>query len=241
MSEHGARILVVDDDDAILRSLERNLRGHDFQVSVARTAAEALALHEKTHPDVIVLDLGLPDRDGFSIIRAVREGARTPIVVLSARGADRDKVQALNLGADDYLTKPFSVDEMLARIRVVLRHTANPPSGAEPIFRTAELSVDLERRRVLVAGREVRLTPTEYELLRVFIRYPNRVLTGAMLLESVWGQAASSDAHYLHVYVARLRQKIEPDPQHPRYITNEPGVGYRLLAEDRGSEVVSKD
>lgn len=232
MSERGARILLVDDDPAILRSLERNLRGHDFQVESATTSAAALAAHELIHPDVVILDLGLPDADGFSVIREIRRSAQTPIIVLSARGGDRDKVAALDLGADDYLTKPFSVEELLARIRVVLRHTARPARGAAPVFRTGELSVDLERRLVTVAGREVHLTRTEYELLRVLIRHPNRVLTARMLLEAVWGPEAGSEAHYLHVYVARLRRKLEPDAQHGRYVHTEPGVGYRFLASE---------
>ncbi len=232
MIARGARILVADDDAAILRSLERNLRGHGFQVETATTAAEAIAGHLATRPDVIVLDLGLPDRDGLEVIRRVRRSSSTPILVLSVRGADRDKVAALDLGADDYLTKPFSVDELLARLRVLLRHVARPSRGAEPIFRTRDLTVDLERRQVIVGGNEVRLTPTEYDLLRVFLRYPDRVLTARMLLQAVWGPDAGGEAHYLHVYMGRLRRKIEPDPQHPRYFATEPGVGYRLLADD---------
>lgn len=224
-------MLVVDDEPAIVRSLERNLRGHDFQVEVATTAADALQMHERTHPDVLILDLGLPGPDGLSVIRAIRASASTPIIVLSVRGADRDKIAALDLGADDYLTKPFSVDELLARIRAALRHVARPSSGSAAVFRTGELAVDLERRRVTLGGREVRLTPTEYELLRVLVRYPDRVVTARMLLEAVWGPDADADSHYLHVYAARLRQKIEPDPQHPRYLATEPGVGYRLLME----------
>ena len=232
MSERGAVILVVDDEPAILRSLERNLRGHDLRVETATTTAEALDVYERTHPDLVILDLGLPGGDGTSVIRAIRASESTPIIVLSVRGADRDKVAALDLGADDYLTKPFSVDELLARIRTALRHVAHPSSGAAPVFRSGELAVDLERRRVTVGAREVRLTPTEYELLRVLVRYPDRVVTARMLLEAVWGPDATADSHYLHVYVARLRQKIEPDPQHPRYIATEPGVGYRLLVEE---------
>jgi two-component system, OmpR family, KDP operon response regulator KdpE len=232
MSARGARILVVDDDPAILRSLERNLRGHGLQVATAMTAADALSVHSLTRPDVVVLDLGLPDRDGLEVIRRIRRSSSTPILVLSVRGADRDKVAALDLGADDHMTKPFSVDELLARIRVLLRHVARPSRGAEPVFRTRDLEVDLERRQVTVAGKDVRLTPTEFDLLRVFLRHPDRVLTARMLLEAVWGPDAGTEAHYLHVYMARLRRKIEPDPQHPRYFATEPGVGYRLLADD---------
>lgn len=232
MSGSGARILVVDDEAAILRALERNLRGHGFQVETATTAADALAASERWHPDALILDLGLANGNGYDVIRALRTRSAIPVIVLSVRGADRDKVTALDLGADDYLTKPFSVDELLARVRVVLRHAAHPATGAAPVFRTGELAVDLEHRLVTVAGREVRLTPTEYDLLRAFLSHPNKVLTATMLLRAVWGADYGSEAHYLHVYVARLRRKLEPDPKSPRYLRTEPGVGYRLVVEE---------
>ncbi len=184
-------------------------------------------------PDLILLDLGLPDLDGLELIREVRAKANTPIVVVSVRGAERDKVAALDQGADDYLTKPFGVEELLARIRVALRHAAGPTQGSAPVFQTGDLEVDLERRQVRVAGLDVHLTPTEYELLRMFVTHPNKVLTDQMLLRGVWGPQYGSEAHYLHVYVARLRKKLEADSQGPRYITTEPGVGYRLLAGER--------
>ena len=180
-------------------------------------------------PDVVILDLGLPDVDGSEVIRRVRGDGNTPIIVLSVRGAERDKVAALDLGADDYLTKPFGVEELLARIRVALRHAAHPAAGAEPVFKTGDLEVDLERRRVRTSGQEVHLTPTEYDLLRAFIENPDRVLTDRMLLQAVWGGEYGDEAHYLHVYMARLRKKIEPDPQRPRYLQTEPGVGYRMV------------
>jgi two-component system, OmpR family, KDP operon response regulator KdpE len=232
MSQHGARILVVDDDAAILRALERNLRGHGFQVETATTADAALSTHERWHPDAVILDLGLPDASGYDVITAIRSASATPVIVLSVRGADADKVRALDLGADDYLTKPFSVDELHARIRVVLRHAARPATGAAPVFRAGELAVDLEHRLVTVAGHEVRLTPTEYELLRAFVAHPNKVLTAAMLLRAVWGAEYGSEGHYIHVYVARLRRKLEPDPRRPRYLRTEPGVGYRLVVDE---------
>ncbi len=229
----GARVLVVDDEPAIVRAVTTNLRRHGFEVDVAGTVAEALARYEAARPDVVLLDLGLPDGDGSAFITAVRTNAATPIVVLSAREGDRDKVVALDLGADDYLTKPFSVDELLARIRVALRHSAKPARGAAAIFTTGALEVDLERRLVRVAGAEVHLTPTEYELLRAFIEHPNKLLTDKMLLQRVWGPDYGDEAHYIHVYVARLRKKLEPDPTRGRLIVTEPGVGYRLLvAED---------
>ena len=232
MSERGARILVVDDEPAILRAVETNLRRHDLQVETAGTVDDALTRYDATHPDLVLLDLGLPGADGKDVIRAIRSRAATPIIVLSAREAERDKVEALDLGADDYLTKPFSVDELLARIRVALRHSAKPARGAAAVFRTGALEVDLERRQVRVGGTEVHLTPTEYELLRVFVEHPNKLLTDRMLLQRVWGADYGSEAHYLHVYVARLRKKLEPDPARGRHLITEPGVGYRLLAEE---------
>ena len=228
----GARVLVVDDEPAIVRAVVTNLRRHGFDVDVASTNAEALALYDASRPDVVLLDLGLPDGDGSAFISAVRAKAATPIVVLSARQGDRDKVAALDLGADDYLTKPFSVDELLARIRVALRHSAKPSRGAAAVFVTGGLEVDLERRLVRVDGSEVHLTPTEYELLRAFIEHPNKLLTDKMLLQRVWGPEYGDEAHYIHVYVARLRKKLEHDPARGRLLATEPGVGYRLLAEE---------
>jgi two-component system KDP operon response regulator KdpE len=224
-------VLVVDDEPAILRAVQTNLARHDFQVGTAASGRDALQAVERFHPDVLLLDLGLPDMEGAEVIRAIRARSSLPIVVLSAREAERDKVQALDLGADDYLTKPFGVDELLARVRVALRHAARPSQGTAPVFRTGDLEVDLERRRVTVGGSEVHLTPTEYELLKALITHPNKVLTDRMLLQQVWGSAYGDEGHYLHVYVARLRKKLELDPQAPRYIGTEPGVGYRLLAD----------
>ena len=227
----GAHILVVDDEPAILRALRTNLAGHGFEVVTVASAAACLEAYERRRPDVIVLDLGLPDMDGTEVIRRVRETGSTPIIVLSVRGAERDKVDALHAGADDYVTKPFGVDELLARIRVALRHAAGPSSGAELVFHSGELEVDLEHRRVLVGGEELHLTPTEYDLLRAFVSHPDKVLTDRMLLQAVWGPDYGDEIHYLHVYLARLRRKIEPDPQSPRYLVTEPGVGYRLRTD----------
>jgi len=230
---NGAHILVVDDEPAIVRALKTNLVGHGFEVETAASATACLEAYGLRRPDVIILDLGLPDMDGTEVIRRIRNEGNTPIIVLSVRGAEKDKVAALHMGADDYITKPFGVDELLARIRVALRHAAGPASGTEPIFRTGELEVDLEYRRVLVSGEEVHLTPTEYDLLRALISHPDKVMTDTMLLRSVWGPDYGDEIHYLHVYVARLRRKIEPDPQQPRYLITEPGVGYRLKTESR--------
>jgi len=230
MSVSGARILVVDDEPAIVRAVRANLSRHGFRVDVATTGQEALE-HAQARPDLILLDLGLPDGDGLEVIRSIREQSDTPIIVLSARGAERDKVRALDLGADDYLTKPFGLDELYARIRVALRHKTRLP-GNGPTFRTGGLEIDVERRRVTVDGEEIHLTPTEYKLLTALARHADRVVTDAMLLREVWGPQYGDEDHYLHVYVARLRKKLERDPQRPRYLRTEPGVGYRLLAED---------
>lgn len=228
----GARILVVDDEPAIQRALRTILTSHGFQVELAETARQGLESYLHHRPDLILLDLGLPDADGLAVIQELRTQGNTPIVVLSVRGAESDKVAALDLGADDYLTKPFGVDELLARIRVAMRHAAGLSKGSGPVFRTGNLEVDVERRVVKVGGNEVRLSPLEYQLLKAFISHPNRVLTNRMILQEVWGPAYGSEDHYIHVYVARLRKKIEVDPYQQRFLITEPGVGYRLLAED---------
>jgi len=227
----GARILVVDDEPALVRAVETNLRKHDFRVERAATGEEALEAYSRHRPDLVLLDLGLPDLDGLQVIRSIRTHASTPIVVLSARGGEGDKVAALEQGADDYLTKPFGARELLARIRVALRHVAAPPHGTEPMVAAGDLVVDLEHRRVTLRGREVHLTPTEYDLLKIFVANPDKVLTDRMLVETVWGVAYRQQAHSLHVYVARLRKKLEADPQVPRYLLTEPGVGYRFVTE----------
>jgi two-component system KDP operon response regulator KdpE len=231
MTKVGARILVVDDEPAIARAVRTNLTAHGFTVEVAGSGGDALKEYDERRPDLMILDLGLPDMDGTQVVEAVRRSSNTPIIILSVREAERDKVQALNLGADDYLTKPFGVEELLARVRVALRHVANPVSGTTPVFASGDLEVDLERRRVRVAGNEVHLTPTEYELLRALVSRPDKVLTDRMLLQEVWGPEYGSEAHYLHVYIGRLRKKIEADPQRPRYLVTEPGVGYRLQTD----------
>jgi two-component system, OmpR family, KDP operon response regulator KdpE len=227
----GARVLVVEDERAIRRVVETNLQRHGFLVQTARTGQEALQAYARARPDVVLLDLALPDLDGLDIVRAIRARASTPIVVVSARGAEADKVAALDLGADDYLTKPFGVDELLARVRVALRHAARPTQGTAAVVRAGDVQVDLEHRRVLVAGQEVHLTPTEYDLLKTFVAHPDKVLTDRMLLQQVWGPEYGDAAHSLHVYVARLRKKIERDPQAPRHLVTEPGVGYRWLSD----------
>src|SRR5688500_15212668 len=224
----GARILVVEDDAEIVEALRRGLTGHGYDVQVAGTAQGALEALRQRPADVILLDLGLPDLDGIEVVRQVRAVGPTPIVVLSARDTEAAKVEALTLGADDYLSKPFGMNELIARIGVALRHAAKPASGAEPIFRAGDLAIDFERRQVTRAGAAVRLTPTEYELLKALGMHPDRVLTHRMLLQRVWGGEEGTDQHYLHVYVGQLRRKIEQDPSHPRHLLTEPGVGYRF-------------
>lgn len=226
----GASILIVDDEPAILRTLRTNIRAHGYDVDVAASGAEALERHERGRPDLVVLDLNLPDIDGVEVIRKIRQRGSTPIIVLSVREAEHDKVAALDAGADDYVTKPFGADELLARVRAGLRRLAGPERGADGVLVAGELRVDLQRRDVQVRGRHVRLTPTEYDLLKVFLRYPDRVLTDRTLLHEVWGPSYSSESHYLHVYVARLRKKLQLEATAPAIVT-EPGVGYRFAVE----------
>jgi two-component system, OmpR family, KDP operon response regulator KdpE len=226
------RILVVDDEPTIRKTLSTNLARHGYDVDTAETGYEALDHYSRRKHDLILLDLGLPDIDGLEVIQQVRQRASTPIIVLSVREEEQAKVAALDLGADDYLTKPFGVEELLARIRVALRHAVRQAAPSGGVLRCGDLEIDLERRKVRVAGEEVRLTPTEYELLKAFVLHPDKVLTDRALLQAVWGPEYGSEAHYLHVYVARLRKKIEADPQRPRYILTEPGVGYRLISDE---------
>ena len=224
----GARILVVDDEPALRQAVERNLAGHGFEVRGAETGEAGLELETRFHPDLVLLDMVLPDIGGLEVIERLRERTSVPIIVLSVRGTEADKVRALELGADDYLTKPFGVDELLARIRVALRHAAR--SGTtDPVFRSGELAVDLERREVSVAGSAVHLTPTEYAILSALVADAGRVITDRALLQRVWGPEYGSEDHYLHVYLGRLRKKLERDPANPRHLRTEAGVGYRLM------------
>jgi len=232
----GASVLVVDDEPGIVRAVQTNLTRHNFRVDTASSGSEALEAYARVRPDLVLLDLGLPDMDGLDVMRSIREHSSTPIVVLSARERERDKVTALDLGADDYLTKPFGVNELLARVRVAIRHAAGPFSGTRPVIRLGDVEVDLERRRLLVHETEVRLTPTEWDLIKLFTTHPDKVLTERMIMETVWGATYPAQAHSLHVYVGRLRKKLEAPPGAPRHIVTEPGVGYRFLTDgvDRG-------
>jgi two-component system KDP operon response regulator KdpE len=229
---NGARILVIEDEPGIRHAVERNLAGHGFDVRGADSAESGLETETRFHPDLVLLDLVLPDAEGFEVIERLRSRTSIPIIVLSVRGAEPDKVRALELGADDYLTKPFGVDELLARIRVALRHAARSASGHDSVFRSADLEVDVASRTVTVGGEPVHLTPTEYALLGALIADAGRVLTDRALLQRVWGPEYGSEDHYLHVYMARLRKKLERDPANPRYLRTEAGVGYRLLELD---------
>jgi two-component system KDP operon response regulator KdpE len=223
------RILVVDDEPSIQRFLRTALDTGEFSIHQAENGHAALAAAAATRPNVILLDLGLPDMDGVEVIRRIREWSPVPIIVLSVRDREDDKVRALETGADDYLTKPFGVAELIARIRAALRRSLQ--QTAEPVYRIEELEVDLPRRRVLVSGREVQLTPTEYELLRLMVTHAGKVLTHNHLLKQIWGVAYGEQPHVLRVNISNLRHKIEKDPSRPRYILTEPGVGYRLRAQ----------
>lgn len=225
-------ILIVDDEAPIRKFLRASLaEGH--RLVEAETGAAALRLAAEQPPDLVILDLGLPDLDGLEVLRRLREWLSAPVIVLSARGQERDKVAALDTGADDYLTKPFSVGELLARIRVAFRHAvrANESGRLEPRFTVGELTVDLAARRVFVGPREVHLTPLEYKLLTVMVQHAGRVLTHRHLLKEVWGPQQVSDVHYLRVFMAGLRRKLEANPAQPRYLLTEQGVGYRLAGE----------
>jgi two-component system, OmpR family, KDP operon response regulator KdpE len=225
-TEDSLRLLVVDDERAIRRFLQASLTAHGYTVLEASAGEEALAVVVSLRPDIIILDLGLPGIDGVEVTRRLREWTQTPIIVLSVRDDERAKVAALDAGADDYLTKPFGVGELLARLRVALRHAAPTPGDA--VVSSGGLSVDLAHRSVSVDGRLVQLTPTEYDLLRVLAIHAGKVLTHRQLLRQVWGVGYENEAHLLRVNISNLRRKLEPEAARPQYIINEPGVGYRL-------------
>lgn len=231
MSDNKPMILVIEDELPIRRFLRTSLSNHGYQIAEAGTAKEGLAQATTRQPDLIILDLGLPDQDGLEVIRELREWTTLPIIILSARGQESDKVVALDMGADDYLTKPFGVGELMARIRVVLRHTAGVGEKDEPVFATGDLRVDLSKRRVCIGDAEIHLTPIEYKLLTTLVRYAGKVVTHRQLLNQVWGPAYAGESQYLRVYMTQLRHKIEADPARPRYLTTELGVGYRLKVD----------
>jgi two-component system, OmpR family, KDP operon response regulator KdpE len=220
------RVLVIDDEAPILRALRINLAARKFEVSTAADGASGLAAMARDRPDVLILDLGLPDMDGTDVIRGVRGWTTTPIIVLSAWGQESQKVAALDAGADDYVTKPFGMDELLARLRAAVRRASPAPEA--PVVSTGDFTVDLADKRVTRDGQDVRLTPTEWQLLEVLVRHSGRLVTQRQLLAEVWGPGYQKEAHYLRVYMANLRRKLEPDPSAPRYLLTEPGIGYRF-------------
>jgi len=226
------KIVVIDDEKEMRRFLKACFDPAEVELMEAENAAEGMRLVARANPDVVLLDLGLPDMDGIEVARQLREWTQVPIIVLSARGREKDKIEALDAGADDYLTKPFGVGELLARIRVTLRHASRSKGpNTDPIFESKDLRVDISLRRVFVDGKEVHLTPIEFKLLAMLVRHAGMVLTHKQLLTEVWGPAYFDETHYLRVYMGQLRHKLEADPARPRHITTEPGVGYRLLTE----------
>ena len=220
------KVLVVDDEPQFLRALQTNLRGAGYDVATAATAEEALSAAALTPPDVVILDLLLPDARGTEVCRELRQWTAVPIILVSAVGEETEKIEALDAGADDYVTKPFAIGELLARLRAALRR-AGP--ATEPTLRVDELEIDLEKRAVHMRGRPVHLTPHEFELLRVLAQHEGKLLTHKVILREVWGVAYQRESSYLHVFVSQLRRKLEADPARPRYILTEPGAGYRLV------------
>jgi two-component system KDP operon response regulator KdpE len=229
MNRRKASILVIDDEIEIVRALQRSLEAYNYDVQVAYSGDEAFEAFEKYHPDLLLLDLGLPGISGLEVCRRIRAKSELPpIIVISVRDKERDKVRALDLGADDYISKPFGINEVLARIRVALRHATHVSVQSEPDVTIGPLYVDFTQQFVSVNGQEIKLTPTEYDLLKVFIQHKGKIMTQQMLLTQVWGNGNDAKSHYLHVYIAHLRKKIEPDPAHPRFLTTISGVGYRF-------------
>ncbi|HTZ29163.1 MAG TPA: response regulator [Streptosporangiaceae bacterium] len=220
------RVLVIDDEAPILRALRINLTARQYEVAVATDGASGLAAMARERPDVLILDLGLPDMDGTEVIKGVRGWTSTPIIVLSAWGQESAKVAALDAGADDYVTKPFGMDELLARLRAAVRRAS--PAPDEPVVTTPDFTVDLADKRVTRDDADVRLTPTEWQLLEVLVRNADRLVTQRQLLQEVWGPEYQTEGNYLRVYVAQLRRKLEPDPSRPRHLLTEPGMGYRF-------------
>ncbi len=226
MSDSGPRVLVVDDEPAIRRFLHASLSGHGYSIFEATNGGEALSAAAAQRPDLLILDLGLPDMDGIEVTRRLREWTQVPIIIVTVQEQEAAKIAALDTGADDYVTKPFSIGELLARMRAALRRAASPLT--EPVFTHGALTVDLARRLVTVAEREVQLTPTEYDILRALVTHAGKVLTHRQLLRQVWGVAYETETHLLRVNMSNLRHKLEPDAARPIYVVTEPGVGYRL-------------
>ncbi len=231
MSDVAPLVLVIEDEPQMRRFLKASLESHDYSLVEAVTAREGMTQATGRNPDAILLDLGLPDLDGIELTRRLREWSRTPIIVISARGREQDKIAALDAGADDYLTKPFGIGELLARLRVALRHAAAPEGAGEPVLKVGDLKVDLASRLVFRQGAEVHLTPIEYKLLATLVRHAGKVVTHRQLLKEAWGPNAVEQTHYVRVYMTQLRHKLEDEPSRPRYLLTESGVGYRLKVE----------
>jgi two-component system, OmpR family, KDP operon response regulator KdpE len=229
------RVLVIDDEEPILRALRINLTAHGYEVSTASDGTSGLAAMARERPDAVILDLGLPDMDGTEVITGVRGWTSVPIIVLSASGQEPRKVAALDAGADDYVTKPFGMGELLARLRVAVRRAL--PAPDEPVVTNQDFTVDLAAKRVRRDGQDVRLTPTEWQLLEVLVRHREKLVTQRQLLAEVWGPGYQTEGNYLRVYMAHLRRKLEPDPSRPRYLRTEPGMGYRFTCADSGVPV----
>ncbi|WP_248923960.1 response regulator [Paenibacillus hamazuiensis] len=229
--DNGARILIIDDEPQIRKLLKVTLQAHRFDIFEASAGEEGILQASVSHPDLIVLDLGLPDISGMDVLLRIREWSSVPVIVLTAKEREEDKIAALDSGADDYVTKPFGMGELLARIRVALRHVAK--SANEPVLEFGELKIDLAHRSVELHGERLKLTPTEYDLLKVLALSAGKVITQRQLLQQVWGgHHHESDSHYLRVYIGHLRKKLEEDPTRPKFIVTEPGIGYRFLSRD---------
>ncbi|WP_410512279.1 response regulator [Paenibacillus sp. BR2-3] len=228
---NGARILIIDDEPQIRKLLKLTLKAHHFEINESSTGEDGAYQASIAHPDLIVLDLGLPDISGMEVLRRIREWSRVPIIVLTAKDREEDKIVALDSGADDYVTKPFGMGELVARIRVALRHVAK--SANEPILQFGNLMIDLAQRSVELDGNRVKLTPTEYDLLKILASNAGKVITQRQLLQEVWGgHHYESDSHYLRIYIGHLRKKLEEEPTRPKFIVTEPGIGYRFLLQD---------
>jgi len=230
MSAEGARILIIDDEEQIRRLLRVALEGHGYQIDEASSGRDGLRRAAVFHPDLIILDLGLPDLGGLAVLTRIREWSQVPVIILTVQEQEEQKIKALDSGADDYITKPFSMGELLARIRVALRHAVKTED--EPVIILGDLAIDFAHRRVTLKGKEVKLTPTEYDILKNMAIHAGRVLTHKQLLCRIWGKEYQKETHYLRIYIGQLRKKIESDPTQPRYILTEPGVGYRLVGKD---------
>ncbi len=234
MTHVPIRILIIEDEPQMQKFLGASLESESYRTLEARTGKEGIELARTNNPDLILLDLGLPDMDGMDVTREIRTTSAKPIIVISARGQEDDKIKALDAGADDYLTKPFGTGELMARIRVALRHASrSKEESTEPVLKVGDLEIDLDKRRVLgPGGREIHLTPNEYKLFAYLMKHAGKVLTHRQLLKEVWGAAYATQTHYLRVYMVQLRHKLEEDPARPKYLLTEPGVGYRLKTSD---------